>query len=173
LGRTGGASRGHRILSRSRLTTVSPTSEALFNGPYDGGSQLLDLLLQDSEIRVVALSVSRRTPRSEAETPYREHSWGALTAVLANPFRRTSFSSSSNDGLASEGLEAWVPQARQILLDNSIVPVAREVAASLRIFRISAPISAAVAVLISRTRSSGMFGVVQITFRFLFLAQML
>ena len=34
-----GASRRHRILSGLRLTTMSPISEALFNGLYDGGSR--------------------------------------------------------------------------------------------------------------------------------------
>jgi hypothetical protein len=69
-------------------------------------------------------------PDSEAEAPRREHSWGALTATLASSFRRTSFSSSNNDGFASVSLGAWVTQAGPILLNNCIVPVAREVAGS-------------------------------------------
>lgn len=45
-----------------------------------------------------------------------------LIAILASSFRRPSFSSSSTDGLASASLEARVPQARPILLDNSNGP---------------------------------------------------
>jgi hypothetical protein len=72
-------------------------------------------------------------PDSEAETPHREHSQGALTVILANSFRRASFSSSSIDGLASEDL--WVPVLQAIpvlLLAFSIIPAVRALAAILR-----------------------------------------
>jgi hypothetical protein len=72
-------------------------------------------------------------PDSEAETPHREHSWGALTAIPANSFRRTSFSSSSIDGLASASLWTPVLQAGPILLlAFSIIPAVSVPAAILR-----------------------------------------
>jgi hypothetical protein len=72
-------------------------------------------------------------PDSEAETPHREHSHGALTAILANSFRRTSFSSSCIDGLASASLWTPVLQAGpMLLLAFSIIPTVRVLATTLR-----------------------------------------
>lgn len=117
LGGAVGSSRSHGILPGLRLTTVSPTSEALFNGLCDGESQLLDLFLQGSETRVVALSVSRKTPRlgraprtflGRAHNHSRKLFPQGLVFLLKQRRHRIR--------------ESW---AGLSLLDNSIIPVSR------------------------------------------------